>query len=152
MSESPLLPVLLGSRVDLELVDTTGEVERRQFTVVAEKQADFRAGLLGENTPLARVLLGRHAGEVIPYRVGDLHEVRILTVTKTSAPISGDSAEKRRSIVQEAANQSEIISQLIFATARGSKWGEYDVDVDKLLNRERDTDEGEKPNEQQTED
>jgi hypothetical protein len=137
MNELPSFPVLLGSHVEVELVDTAGEIERRAFTIVAEKQADFKAGLLGENAPLGRALLGRYAGESIPYKVGDLHEVRILTVTKTTDPISGKSAEKRRAIVQEAANQSEIVSQLIFATARGSKWGEYDVDVDKLLNRDQ---------------
>ena len=135
MSDISPSPILLGSVVEVELVDAEGEIERREFTLVAEKQADFKTGLLGENSPLGRALLGRHAGEVIPYKVGDLIEARILTVKKASEPISGESAEKRRATVQEAANQSEIISQLIFATARGSKWGEYDVDVDKLLKK-----------------
>ena len=138
MKEESSLPILLGSHVEVELVDSTGEIEHREFTLVAEKQADFRAGLLGEKSPLGRTLLGRHTGEVIPYKVGDLREVRITGVTKTTGPISGESAEKRRATVQEAANQSEIISQLIFATARGSKWGEYDVDVDKLLKQNQD--------------
>ena len=150
MVESPSIPILIGYQVDVELVDSGGEIERRQFTIVAEKQADFRSGLLGENSPLGRALLGRRAGEVIPYRVGDLKEVRILNVSKPSGPISGDSADKRRATVQEAANQSEIISQLIFATARGSKWGEYDVDVDKLLSRPEQEDD--KPKEQPSED
>jgi len=138
MKENSALPILLGYHVEVDLVDTSGEIERREFTIVAEKQADFRAGLLGENSPLGRALLGRHEGEVIPYAVGDLREVRILEATKVTGPISGESAEKRRATVQEAANQSEVISQLIFATARGSKWGEYDVDVDKLLNQPQD--------------
>jgi len=135
MKAASSLPILLGNHVEVELVDTAGEIERREFTIVAEKQADFRAGLLGENSPLGRALLGRYTGEVIPYRIGDLNEVRILAVTRLTGPVSGESAEKRRATVQEAANQSEIISQLIFATARGSKWGEYDVDVDKLLRK-----------------
>ena len=147
MEEIPALPILIGSAVDIELVDSAGVVEPRVFTIVAQKQADFRAGLLGENSPLGRALLGRYAGEVIPYPVGDLREVRILEVKTASEPISGELAEQRRATVQEAANQSEIISQLIFATARGSKWGEYDVDVDKLLNRldENDDDKQEQP-------
>jgi hypothetical protein len=142
MDAKPPLPVLLGCVVDIELVDTKGEVEARVFTLVGEKQADFRAGLLGEKSPLGRALLGRHAGEAIPYLVGDLREVRILNVKPTGAPVSGELAEQRRATVQQAKNQSEIISQLIFATARGSKWGDYDVDVDKLLNRsdEKDAD------------
>jgi hypothetical protein len=138
MSEIPLSPILLGSHITVELVDSSGEIERREFTVVSEQDADFKAGLLGERAPLARALLGHRAGECVAYQFGDLHEVRILTVAKTTSPISGDAAEKRRAMVQEAANQSEIINQLIFATARGSKWGEYDVDVDKLLNRAKD--------------
>ena len=138
MKDESTLPILLGHHVEVELVDSAGEVEHREFTLVAEKQADFRAGLLGENSPLGRALLGRRAGEVIPYTVGDLQEVRILAVTKPGMPVSGESAEKRRATVQEAVNQSEIISQLIFATARGSKWGEYDVDVDKLLHQAQD--------------
>jgi len=140
MNEPPSFPILLGTHVIVELVDSTGEIERREFTIVAEKQADFRAGLLSENTPLSRAILGRRAGERIPYEVGELQEVRILAVTKINDPINGEYAEKRRAIVREAENQSEIISQLIFATARGSKWGEYDVDVDKLLNRTEDND------------
>jgi Transcription elongation factor, GreA/GreB, C-term len=136
MENPPSFPILLGSHVSIELVDAHGEVEVREFTIVAEKQADFRAGLLGENTPLGRLLVGKHAGESLPYKIGDLVEVKILAVTKPSEPIDGVLAEKRRAAVQEAANQSEIINQLIFATARGSKWGEYDVDVDKLLKRE----------------
>jgi hypothetical protein len=140
MNETPSFPILLGTHVIVELVDSTGEIERREFTIVAEKQADFRAGLLSENTPLSRAILGRRAGERIPYEVGELQEVRILAVTKINDPINGEYAEKRRAIVREAENQSEIISQLIFATARGSKWGEYDVDVDKLLNRTEDND------------
>jgi hypothetical protein len=138
MSETSSLPVLLGSHITIELVDSFGETEQREFTIVTERQADFRAGMLGENAPLGRALLGHHTGELLPYKVGDLLEVRILAVTKITEPISGESAERRRATVQEAVNQSEIISQLIFATARGSKWGEYDVDVDKLLGRDDD--------------
>jgi len=141
MEDKPLLPILLGCVVDIELVDLTGEVEPRVFTIVSEKQADFRAGLLSENSLLGHALLARYAGEVIPYLVGDLREVRILAVNTASEPISGELADKRRASVQEAANQSEIINQLIFATARGSKWGEYDVDVDKLLYKSDENDE-----------
>lgn len=136
MENTPSNLVLLGSHVTVELVDIQGEAEVREFTIVTEKQADFRAGLLGENTPLGRLLVGKHVGERHPYRIGDLVEVRILAVSKSSEPIDEVLADERRAAVQAAANQSEIINQLIFATARGSKWGEYDVDVDKLLKRE----------------
>jgi Transcription elongation factor, GreA/GreB, C-term len=105
-TQSSSQKIYLNSRVLVELVDTSGQSERGEFMLVTTEQADFKSGLLDENTPLGRTLLGHHAGEVVPYRMGDL----------------------------KAAAQSEITNQMIFSTASGSKWGEYDVDVDKLLN------------------
>ena len=115
----------------------SGEGEAREFSIVAARQADLKSGLLGENTPLGLLLLGRHAGETLPYRVGDLTEVRILAVQGGEGDILSDAAAKRRQNVQKAAAQSEITNQMIFATASGSKWGDYDVDVDKLLKDEQ---------------
>jgi hypothetical protein len=125
----------------VELVDSSGEAERREFTIVATEQADFKSGLLDENTRLGQALLGHCAGEVVPYPVGDLKAVRILSVTSGEADVSSDAAEKRRAAVQQAAAQSEITNQMIFATASGSKWGDYDVDVDKLMNEDEPEDE-----------
>jgi len=128
--------ISLHCRVLVELVDLSGEAERREFTLVTGKQADFKSGLLDENTRLGRALLGHRAGEMIPYRAGDLTEVRILAVQGGDGSISSDAAEKRRAAVQKAAAQSEITNQMIFSTASGSKWGDYDVDMDKLLKDE----------------
>ena len=137
MEASSLIPIIsLHSRVRVELVDSSGEVEQDEFTLVTGKQADFKSGLLDENTPLGRALVGHHAGEVVPYAVGDLREVRILTVASEVGVIPSDAAKKRRAAVQKAAAQSEITNQMIFSTASGSKWGDYDVDVDKLLKDE----------------
>ncbi len=137
MEASSLIPIIsLHCRVRAELVDSSGEVEQREFTLVTGKQADFKSGLLDENTPLGRALVGHHAGEVVPYAVGDLREVRILTVASEVGVIPSDAAKKRRAAVQKAAAQSEITNQMIFSTASGSKWGDYDVDVDKLLKDE----------------
>ena len=129
------VPVTRHSRVIVELVDNAGEAERREFTLVGAKQADFKSGLLDENTPLGRILLGRQAGEVLPYSVGDLREVRLLSVENGEADVSPEAAEKRREAVRQAEAQSEITNQMIFATASGSKWGDYDVDMDKLLKK-----------------
>ena|GEM_PF-1053188 len=127
-------PIELNSRVLVELVDSSGEAERREFTLVATRQADFKSGLLDENTPLGRALLGHRAGEVIPYPVGDLKEVRILAVESgEESSLPSEAADKRRADVQKAQTQSEITNQMIFATASGSKWGDYDVDVEKLM-------------------
>ena len=126
-------PIALNCRVTVELVDSSGGVERGEFTLVTAKQADFKSGLLDENTPLGGALLGHTAGEKIAYAVGDLREVRILAVASGEGSVSPEAAQKRRAAVRKAAAQSEITSQMIFATASGSKWGDYDVNVDKLL-------------------
>ncbi|MGZ6346012.1 MAG: GreA/GreB family elongation factor [Anaerolineales bacterium] len=124
--------ISLHSRVLVELVDTSAVVEQREFTIVTSKQADFKSGLLDENTPLGHTLQGHFAGETIPYRAGDLIEVRILAVAPGEGT-SSEAAEERRADVQKAEAQSEITNQMIFSTASGSKWGDYDVDMDKLL-------------------
>jgi hypothetical protein len=128
--------ISLNCRVLVELVDLSGQAERGDFILVPAKQADFKSGLLDENTPLGRLLLGHHAGETVPYPVGDLKEVRILAVQAGDGSVPSDAAARRREAVQKAAVQSEITNQMIFATASGSKWGDYDVDVDKLLKDE----------------
>jgi hypothetical protein len=130
------IPICLNSRVLVELVESSGESEQRAFTIVTAKQADFQSGLLDENTPLARALIGRQAGEVIPYSMGDLKEIRILKVVQIVEKVTSDKAEKRRKAVQKAEAQSEITNQMIFSTASGSKWGDYDVNMEKLLDED----------------
>ena len=127
------IPIGLNSRVLVELVESSGEIEQREFTLVTAKQADFQSGLLDENTPLAHALMGHQAGDVVPYSMGDLKEIRILKVIQTEEKVSTDKAEKRRKAVQKAAAQSEITNQMIFSTASGSKWGDYEVNMDKFL-------------------
>lgn len=134
-------PIALHSRVTVELVDASGEAERGEFTLVTAKQADLKSGLLDEATPLGQALLGRRAGETVPYAVGDLCAVRILSVESGEAEISPEAAQERRAAVRKAAAQSEITNQMIFATASGSKWGDYEVDVEKLLDEEEQKDE-----------
>ena len=65
--------------------------------------------------------------------MGDLKEIRILNVIQAVEKISTDKAEKRRAAVQKAEAQSEITNQMIFSTASGSKWGDYEVNMDQLL-------------------
>jgi hypothetical protein len=135
-TENGTIPIQLNCRLEVELVDTTGEIERRDFTLVPSKLADFKSGLLDVNTPLGQALLGHTAGETIPYAVGDLREVRVLSVTNVQVDTLPDAAGKRRADVRKAEAQSEITNQMIFSTASGSKWGDYDVDMDKLLNED----------------
>ncbi len=142
-SQTSLPSISLKSRVLLDLVDSSGEVDRRELTIVTRKQADVKSGLLDENSPLGRALLGHYAGEVLPYVVADLREVRILSVASGDKSIQTDAAGKRRAAVKKAVAQSEITNQMIFSTASGSKWGDYEVNMDKLL---EDEDEGQSNN------
>ncbi len=130
-----------GCRVLVELVESTGESEQRVFSIVSTEQADFRTGLLDETAPLARALAGHFAGQTIPYKVGGLKEIRILEVKRLEALPSRLAADKRRASVRKAEAQSEITSQMIFASARGSKWGDYEVNLDKLLEEQNQKDE-----------
>ena len=131
LNQSPV--IVRGTRVRLELVDQAGTIEAVEYTLVASQQADLRSSLLDEAAPLGQVLLGHRAGEIVPYALGDLKEVRILEVHPGQAGGSRQAAEKRRAAVRKAAAQSEITNQMIFATASGSKWGDYEVDVEKLM-------------------
>jgi len=135
-SNEQTLRIGLNYRVLVELVDPSGDSDRREFILVNAKQADIKSSLLGENTPLGRALIGHCAGEVIPYEVGDLQEIRILTVARLDGSDLPDAAGERRAAVRKAAAQSEITNQMIFSTASGSKWGDYEVDMDKLLEDE----------------
>jgi hypothetical protein len=127
------IPITRNTHVTVELVESSGDTERREFTLVSTEQADFKSGFLDENTPLGKVLEGHHAGEVVAYGQGGLKEIRILAVESGEENIRSDAADKRRADVQKAEAQSEITNQMIFSTASGSKWGDYDVDMDKLL-------------------
>jgi hypothetical protein len=131
------LSIQSGCKVVIELIDRSGETERRSLTLVPTEQADFKSGLLDENTPLGQALLGHFAGQTLPYRQGDLKEIRILSVEPPAGQISSEAADQRRADVKSAEAQSEITSQMIFASARGSKWGEYEVNLDKLLEQEQ---------------
>jgi len=140
--ESEKITIARYSKIQIEFVDVSGVVEQAEYTLVESKHADLKSGLLDENTPLARALIGHQAGEVIPYTAGDLTEVRILSVEHVEAEASLGAAEKRRETVRKAEAQSEFINQLNFATASGSKWGDYDVDVEKLMEQQSKKEEG----------
>lgn len=101
--------------------------ERLEFDIVPDEQADFYSGLLGLGSPLARALLGKTAGSVIPYRAGDMRQVRILSVAAAAQPAS-DAAAQRKAQTQEAIEQAQRASAITFATTVEGKWGEYDAD------------------------
>jgi hypothetical protein len=121
-----LLRVGLGTHVEVDLVDESGGCEHLAFDIVSDAQADFAHGFLGAGTPLAQAILGQPAGSLVSYRVGDVMQVRVLSVTQAVRAPSDDVVAKRQAVIQQAIAQSERISDMAFALAVGSKWGDYD--------------------------
>ena len=115
-----------GARIEVALIDETGEAERMAFDIVSDAMADFANGFLGVGTPLAQTLLGHRAGDVLPYRVADMVEARILSVVaSTRSPDVGAAAE-RRAVVKQAISRSNRDDAVRHALTFNSKWGDYD--------------------------
>jgi hypothetical protein len=122
---TPLLAAI-GTHVEVELVDESGAGELLAVDIVPDNQADFSSGFLGAGTPLAQAILGQPAGRVVPYKVGDVLQVRILKVASNASAPPTDVEAKRQAVIQQAIAQSELVSDMTFALAVGSKWGDYD--------------------------
>jgi hypothetical protein len=118
--------VSLGSCVEVELVDQAGDSERLTFDIVPDSAADFAAGFLGAGTPLAHAIMGRPVGSVVPYRVGDLAEVRIVAVTTSERLADGDAAEARNAATQESVERAKTAESVQLALTVNVKWGGYD--------------------------
>jgi hypothetical protein len=119
--------VHVSVHVELELIGEEG-IERILFSIVPDGQADFPSGYLGEGTPLARAILGKSAGDEIAYEAGDIHRVRILTVTTGAEGPPPLVVKERRSIIRRAVAESERTNAIIFASSFSGKWGDYDPD------------------------
>jgi hypothetical protein len=66
-----------------------------------------------------------------------------LLVEQSESNAPADAVEKRRESIRKAETQSELINQSNFAS--GSKWGDHDVDVEKLTNQREKKEEDELP-------
>jgi hypothetical protein len=126
MSQEKAVRVDLGTHVEVELIDETGASEPLAFDLVPDEQADFANGFLGAGTPLAQAIWGKCAGDVVAYRQGDIVSVRVVNVTNAERVQVEDVAAKRQAVIQQAVVESERISDMVFALAVGSKWGDYD--------------------------
>jgi len=118
--------VAIGMHVEVELISESDEVERLALDLVPDSQADFASGFLGESTPLARAILGQGAGSVVAYHVGDMRQVRLLAVSPATRAPAEDVEAKRQAVIKQAVAQSELVNDMAFALAVGSKWGDYD--------------------------
>jgi hypothetical protein len=116
----------MGTHVEVELIDQQDSAELLAFDIVSDESADFEHGFLGAGTPLAQAILGQLVGSVIPYRMGDVSRVRIVSVDRSQIIAPTDAAERRQAALKKARDQAERTSAEIFAASYSSKWGDYD--------------------------
>jgi len=121
-----LRQVDMGTHVEVELIDQQDSAELLAFDIVSDESADFEHGFLGAGTPLAQAILGQLVGSVIPYRMGDVSRVRIVSVDRSQIIAPTDAAERRQAALKKARDQAERTSAEIFAASYSSKWGDYD--------------------------
>lgn len=114
-----------GMHVDVELITPEG-AEPLSFIIVPDTSADFARGFLGENTPMAKALMGHGAGERVPYSQGDILAVHVLAVSPAQTTPPTDTAERRKEVTRKAVEQSDRTNALIFASSFNGKWGDYD--------------------------
>lgn len=117
-----------GRHVELEIRYAGGEVERLSLDLVSDSSADFERGFLGQSTPLAKAILGRTAGETVPYQAGDALEVRILSVSAELSAKPADLSARREETLRKALRDSDRTNTILFASSYSSKWGDYDPD------------------------
>jgi hypothetical protein len=118
--------VHVGTRVEVELIDSAGGAERLAFDVVPESAADFSAEFLGAGTPLAQAILGEMAGTTVPYKIADIVAVRILSVEASRRVPDSGAAEARQALLREAVDKSNLEDAVRLALTVDVKWGDYD--------------------------
>ena len=124
-SEPKMYLVDLGMKVLLDLVMIEGS-ERLDIEIVPDDYADFTLGYLGIGTPLAETILGKKAGDSIPYLVEGGVEVRILKVIPSQKSPPKEVAERRQATIRKAVDQSDHTNAVMFASSFSGKWGDYD--------------------------
>jgi Transcription elongation factor, GreA/GreB, C-term len=118
--------ITVGCHVELNLVDRQGKKDHLSLDIVTDEAADVERGFLGASTPLARVLLGEKAGEVIPYLKDDILAIEVLGVTGSTKRSPEDSQEKRQAQMMKTLREVEHTSAVMFASSFSGKWGDYD--------------------------
>ncbi len=120
--------ISVGSQVEIILRDREGKQEHLRVVIVPAEAADFAQGFLGQNTPLAQVLLGEIAGTTIPYLKDDIYSIEVISVTKATNLPDGDAARKREASLKKAMREVEDTNAMVFASSFSGKWGDYDPD------------------------
>ncbi len=118
--------ITVGSKVELELVDRSGNKEQLSFIIVQDAAADFSQGYMSEAAPLVKAILGERAGTIIPYLREDILSIEILAVSKTSNPPAANMTEARKKRMKSITQEIENTNAMVFASSFSGKWGDYD--------------------------
>jgi Transcription elongation factor, GreA/GreB, C-term len=117
----------IGCRVELDLIDQQGNREPLIVTLVREQAADLDQDLLGANTPLAKAILGKFVGRTVPYKMGDIQSVHIVSVRPAPAIDPAEVAARRAAVLQKARAAAERTNAEMFAASYDGKWGDYNL-------------------------
>ena len=118
-----------GQHVSLELRDA-GEIERLEFDLVGENEADYYQGFLGENTPLGKAIFGQKSGSRVTYLAGGAPiEVRLLEVRPSTRQPNPQRGEERQAAIDQAVAASHLKDRLSAASSMSNKWGDLDPDA-----------------------
>jgi Transcription elongation factor, GreA/GreB, C-term len=128
MSDNKRAQVGQNCHVEVELVDEQDSREQMAFDLVADKAADFDNGRIGINTPLAKAIRGKFAGNEVEYVKGDIRKVRIVNVTPLETKVSDDASARRQAMMEEALRKAERTDTEMFAASYDGKWGDYNTD------------------------
>jgi hypothetical protein len=120
------LRVQIGMHVELELIYDLGGCERLFVDIVKAPAPTWRRAFLGANTPLAKALRGHAAGSIVPYIMGDIRQVRVVSVAPSRTTAPADAQARREAALQKALDDAERTNAEIFASSFSGKWGDYD--------------------------
>ena len=126
-NRDPNAQVGIGCLVEIELINQQGDCELMTFTLVREQSANIEQNLLAANTPLAKAILGKFAGRVVPHKMGDIQSVRIVSVQRGHLDAPADTAERRAAILKKARAAAERTNAEMFAASFNGKWGDYNL-------------------------
>lgn len=119
---------MIHTRVDLEMITTSGEKEQMTVQLAEGRSANLDEGWIDIDAPLGRAIRGQPEGAQISYKMGDIQAVRIVRVSPVEELPSDDAEMRRQAILDAARRKSERATQEIFSSSYGSKWGGYSAE------------------------
>jgi len=127
-NHSHLAQVGLSTHVEIDLIDEQGRAERMAFDLVPASQADMDRGLLSADAPLGKAVRGKFVGALVSYQMGDIRQVRIVSVAPATITAPPDAEARRAAVLEKARAAAERTNAQMFASSFSGKWGDYDPD------------------------